>query len=79
MFFTDEHTMLVEMIRDFAKKEIIPIAQELDENEVFPRELVNQMGELGLMGIPIPKELGGAGMDMVAYAAAVMELSLIHI
>ena len=75
MFFTDEHTMLVEMIRDFAKKEIIPIAQKLDENEEFPKRLVNQMSELGLMGIPIPKELGGAGMDMVAYAAAVMELA----
>ena len=75
IFFTDEHTMLVEMIRDFAKNEIIPIAQKLDESEVFPRKLVNQMSELGLMGIPIPKELGGAGMDMVAYAAAVMELA----
>ena len=67
--------MLVEMIRDFAKNEIIPIAQKLDESEEFPKELVSQMSELGLMGIPIPKELGGAGMDMVAYAAAVMELA----
>lgn len=75
IFFTDEHNMLVEMIRDFAKNEIIPIAQKLDESEEFPKGLVKQMSELGLMGIPIPKELGGAGMDMVAYAAAVMELA----
>ena len=74
LFFTDEHTMLVNMVRDFADNEITPIAAELDEVESFPRALVNQMAELGLMGIPIPEELGGAGMDTVAYAAAVMEL-----
>ena len=45
MFFTDEHIMLVEMIRDFAKNEIIPIAHKLDESEEFPKGLVNQMSE----------------------------------
>ncbi|MBT6840475.1 MAG: acyl-CoA dehydrogenase, partial [Candidatus Marinimicrobia bacterium] len=75
LFFSDEHTMLVEMVRDFANNEITPIAADLDEKEIFPRNLVNQMAELGLMGIPIPEELGGGGMDTVAYAAAVMELA----
>ena len=75
LFFSNEHTMLVEMVRDFANNEITPIAAELDESESFPRALVDQMAELGLMGIPIPEELGGAGMDTVAYAAAVMELA----
>lgn len=75
LFFNEEHKMLVEMARDFADNEITPIAAELDESESFPRALVNQMAELGLMGIPIPEELGGAGMDTVAYAAAVMEIA----
>ena len=75
LFFTEEHKMLVEMARDFADNEITPIAAELDESESFPRALVDQMAELGLMGIPIPEELGGAGMDTVAYAAAVMEIA----
>ncbi|MEO2186113.1 MAG: acyl-CoA dehydrogenase family protein, partial [bacterium] len=75
LFFTDEHTMLVEMVRDFADNEITPVARELDAAGEFPRNLVHQMAELGLMGIPIPESLGGAGMDTVAYAAAVMELA----
>lgn len=75
LFFNNEHSMLVQMVRDFADNEITPIAAELDESESFPTALVNQMAELGLMGIPIPEELGGAGMDTVAYAAAVMEIA----
>ena len=75
LFFNEEHKMLVEMARDFADNEITPIAAELDESESFPTALVDQMAELGLMGIPIPEELGGAGMDTVAYAAAVMEIA----
>ena len=75
LFFNEEHKMLVEMARDFADNEITPIAAELDESESFPRALMDQMAELGLMGIPIPEELGGAGMDTVAYAAAVMEIA----
>ncbi|MBE60223.1 MAG: acyl-CoA dehydrogenase [Candidatus Marinimicrobia bacterium] len=75
LFFTDEHTMLVEMVRDFADNEITPVARELDATGEFPKNLVHQMAELGLMGIPIPESLGGAGMDTVAYAAAVMELA----
>ena len=75
LFFTDEHTMLVEMVRDFADNEITPVARELDATGEFPKNIVHQMAELGLMGIPIPESLGGAGMDTVAYAATVMELA----
>ncbi len=75
LFFTEEHDMLVDMVKDFAKNEVQPRAQELDETGEFPLDLVQQMGELGLMGIPVPEEYGGVGMDTVAYVAAVMELA----
>lgn len=75
LFFTDEHQMLVDMVKDFAENEVEPRAQEMDESGEFPHDLVSQMGELGLMGIPVPEAYGGAGMDYVAYAAAVMELA----
>ncbi len=75
LFFTDEHEMLVDMVKDFAKNEVEPRAREMDETGEFPHDLVKQMGELGLMGIPVPEKYGGAGMDNVAYAAAVMELA----
>lgn len=75
LFFTDEHEMLRDMVRDFAKNEVEPVANELDATGHFPKELVKHMGELGLMGIPVPEKYGGAGMDTVAYAAAVMELA----
>jgi alkylation response protein AidB-like acyl-CoA dehydrogenase len=75
LFFTDEHEMLRSMVQDFAKNEVEPVAQELDEKGEFPRDLVNQMGELGLLGIPVPEKYGGAGMDTIAYTAAVIELA----
>lgn len=75
LFFTEEHSMLVDMVREFAVNEVEPVARELDKKGEFPSEVVAKMGELGLMGIPIPEEYGGAGMDMVAFAAVVMELA----
>ncbi|MCK4903282.1 MAG: acyl-CoA dehydrogenase family protein [Candidatus Marinimicrobia bacterium] len=75
LFFTDEHEMLRSMVQDFAKNEVEPIAQELDEKGEFPRDLVKQMGELGLLGIPVPEKYGGVGMDTIAYTAAVIELA----
>ena len=63
------------MVREFAESEIMPIARKLDEEEKFPTELVKQMGELGLMGINVPEKYGGSGLDMVAYATAVMGLA----
>jgi len=75
LFFNEEHTMLVKMVRNFANTEIAPIVQDMDKKGEIPKEIISQMAELGLMGIPISKEYGGAGMDTVAYAAAVMEIA----
>lgn len=75
LFFTDEHEMLRSMVQDFAKNEVEPLARELDEKGEFPRDLVKQMGELGLLGIPVPEKYGGAGMDTIAYTVAVIELA----
>ena len=75
LFFTEEHVMLRDMVRDFAKNEVAPVARELDRLGKFPKDLIKQMGELGLMGIPIPEKYGGSGMDTVAYATAVLELA----
>jgi len=75
MFLTEEQVMLRDMVRDFAQNEVRPIAAELDEECRFPHEIVEKMGELGLMGIIYPEEYGGAGMDTVCYAIAVEELS----
>jgi len=62
-------------IRKFAETEIKPIASTLDQENQFPDEIIRKMGELGLMGIPYPKEYGGAGLDVTSYAIAVEELS----
>jgi|TARA_Y100000294_G_scaffold174780_1_gene193475 alkylation response protein AidB-like acyl-CoA dehydrogenase len=75
LFFTNEHVMLQDMVRAFAKNEVEPLAREMDATGEFPHDLVKQMGDLGLMGIPVSEKYGGAGMDTVAYASAVMELA----
>jgi alkylation response protein AidB-like acyl-CoA dehydrogenase len=75
LFFNEEHTMLVKMVRNFANTEIAPIVQDMDKKGKIPKEIISQMAELGLMGIPISEKYGGAGMDTVAYAAAVMEIA----
>lgn len=63
------------MIKEFAEKEVKPLAAEIDEQERFPIETVQKMGKLGIMGIPIPKEYGGAGSTVQIYTMAVEELS----
>ncbi len=72
---TTEHEQLRAKIRAFAEEEIRPIAFSLDQENRFPDEAVKKLGEMGLMGIPYPKEYGGAGLDVVSYAIAVEELS----
>ena len=67
LFFTDEHIMIRDMVREFADTEITPVARELDEQGEFPIALVNKMGELGLMGMLIPKEYGGSGSYYSGY------------
>lgn len=63
------------MVREFAQKEIAPRAAQIDEEDRFPRELVRKMGELGLLGIPIPEEWGGVGADFLSYMLAIEEIS----
>ena len=75
LFFTEEHEMLKNMVRDFAENEVEPLAREMDEKETIPKDLIDKMGKLGIMGIPVPEKYGGAGMDTVAYATAIMELA----
>jgi alkylation response protein AidB-like acyl-CoA dehydrogenase len=72
--FTDEHEMIRQAARDFAQKEIAPVAEEFDESGEFPRETIKKMGEMGFMGIEVPEEYGGAGMDTLAYVLALEEI-----
>jgi alkylation response protein AidB-like acyl-CoA dehydrogenase len=74
-FISEEHKMIQAAARDFAQKAIAPIAAHYDETGEFPLETVRQMGELGFMGIEVPEEYGGAGMDTLAYALALTEIS----
>jgi alkylation response protein AidB-like acyl-CoA dehydrogenase len=73
--FTEEHDMIRQAARDFAQKEIAPIAEEFDESGEFPYKTIMKMGEMGFMGIEIPEEYGGAGMDTLAYVLALEEIS----
>ncbi len=74
---TDEQELLRRTVRDFAESRVAPVAEELDREERFPYKLVSELAELGLMGIPIPEEHGGAGADTVSYAIAIEELTRI--
>jgi len=73
--FSEQQRMIRDMARDFAAKEVAPIAAEADEKEQFPAEVVKKMGELGFMGMNVPEEFGGAGLDAVCYAVALEEVS----
>lgn len=72
---TDQHEAFREKIRAFAEAEVKPIAFMLDQKNEFPHDMVKKLAEMGLMGIPYPKEYGGAGMDVLSYAIAVEELA----
>jgi len=74
---SQEHELLRNTVREFAAERVAPVAVELDRESRFPYELVAEMAELGLMGIPIPEEYGGAGSDTLAYAIAIEELTRI--
>jgi short-chain 2-methylacyl-CoA dehydrogenase len=74
---TEEQQLLRSTVREFAETKVAPVAEELDRESRFPYELVAELAELGLMGIPIPEEYGGAGADTVSYAIAVEELTRI--
>ncbi|AND42492.1 MULTISPECIES: acyl-CoA dehydrogenase [Cytobacillus] len=72
--FTEEQEMMRKMVRDFAQTEIAPFVEKMEQGE-FPREILRKMGELGLMGIPIPEKYGGSEMDFTSYIIAIHELS----
>lgn len=74
-FLTEEHDMIQQAARDFAQKEIVPIAAEFDESGEFPMETIKKMGQMGFMGIEMPEKYGGAGMDTLAYVLALKEIS----
>jgi short-chain 2-methylacyl-CoA dehydrogenase len=72
---TSEQSLLRDTVRDFAQTRVAPAAQELDREKRFPYELVSEMAEIGLMGIPFPEKYGGAGADTVSYAMVIEELT----
>lgn len=75
MQLTDEQTMIRDMARAFASEQLAPHAAEWDRNHTFPADAIRQMGELGLLGMLVPEEWGGAGADHVAYALAIEEVA----
>lgn len=73
--FTSEQNELIQVVRDFAREVIAPRAADIDETDQFPRELITEMGKLGIMGLPIPEEWGGVGADFPSYIAAIEHIS----
>src|SRR5687767_6861126 len=72
---TQEQIMVKQMAAEFAEKEVKPVANRMDREAAYPRELIRRMGEMGFMGMVVPEELGGAGMDLVSYTIAMEEIS----
>ncbi len=75
LYFDEHHRQVREMVREFAETAIAPVATELDRTQEFPWENIRAMGELGLLGVPWPEALGGAGMDQVSYYIVIHELA----
>ena len=75
--YTEEHLMIKEAARDFAKNELLPGVIERDEKQEFPKEQIRKMGELGFLGMMVPTEYGGGGMDTISYVLAMEEISKI--
>src|ERR671916_3465681 len=72
---TDEQGAIRRLVREFADGEVRPVAEELDRSKRFPYEIVEQLGKLGLMGVPHPQEYGGGGADNLSYALVIEELA----
>ena len=75
LYFSEQHLAVREMVRQFARDEVAPVARELDDSSTFLWENVKKMGELGLLGVPWPEDLGGAGLDTLSYMITIMELA----
>lgn len=72
---SETHQMLQKTCRDFADNELKPIAAKVDKEHLYPKEQIEKMGELGLMAVAVPEEYGGTGLDYLAYAIAMEEIS----
>jgi len=75
LYFTEHHYQVRDMVREFARTQVAPVARELDRTAEFPWENVKTMGELGLLGVPWSEDLGGAGMDQLSYYITIHELA----
>jgi alkylation response protein AidB-like acyl-CoA dehydrogenase len=75
LYFSPHHYEVREMVREFAREHVAPIARELDRTSTFPWDNVKRMGELGLLGVPWPERLGGAGMDQLSYYIVIHEMA----
>ncbi|MEO6526091.1 MAG: acyl-CoA dehydrogenase [Gemmatimonadaceae bacterium] len=75
LYFSEQHLAVREMVRQFARDEVAPVAKQFDADGTFPWENVKKMGELGLLGVPWPESLGGAGLDLLSYIITIEELA----
>ena len=75
LYFSEQHLAVREMVRQFARDEVAPVARKFDADATFPWENVKKMGELGLLGVPWPEEMGGAGLDVISFMIAIEELA----
>jgi acyl-CoA dehydrogenase len=73
--FTAEQQQISEMVAEFVDREVVPVADEIDHEDEFPWDIVEELADLDLMGMPFPEEYGGAGLDYHAYPAALEEIS----
>ncbi|HET7458722.1 MAG TPA: acyl-CoA dehydrogenase [Gemmatimonadaceae bacterium] len=75
LYFSEQHFAVRDMVRAFAQEEVAPVASALDASAEFPWENVKKMGELGLLGVPWPEEVGGAGLDLLSYMIVIHEMA----
>ena len=75
LYFTEQHLATREMVRQFARDEVAPVAAKYDADGKFPWDNIRKMGELGLLGVPWPEELGGAGLDLLSFMIVIHELA----
>jgi alkylation response protein AidB-like acyl-CoA dehydrogenase len=75
LYFNEQHHQVREMVRDFSRTHIAPVARELDQTSTFPWDNIKAMGELGLLGVPWSEELGGAGLDQLSYYITIHEMA----
>ncbi|MGH2711434.1 MAG: acyl-CoA dehydrogenase family protein, partial [Actinomycetota bacterium] len=72
---TEDQRQIQKMVREFVEQEVYPVAEEMEARDEYPEKIVEQMKEMGLFGLTVPEEHGGAGMDLMTYALVVAELS----